>query len=98
MIIWSPRNILLGPFPPAAVPHVHINRFGVIPKSGQAGKWRLIVDLSHPKGKHVNGGVDPHLCVLSYVKVDQQVVRDGPRCRVGKVGCKQCISECASTP
>ena len=42
-----------GPFPPGAVPHVHISRFGVIPK-GQTGKWRLIVDLSHPKGHSVN--------------------------------------------
>ena len=36
-----------GPFPPKAVPQVHISHFGVIPK-GQTGKWRLIVDLSHP--------------------------------------------------
>lgn len=27
---------------------IHINRFGVIPKRYQPGKWRLIVDLSHP--------------------------------------------------
>ena len=26
---------------------IHVNRFGVIPKSHQPGKWRLIVDLSY---------------------------------------------------
>ena len=36
-----------GPFPPKAVPQLHISHFGVIPK-GQTGRWRLIVDLSHP--------------------------------------------------
>ena len=50
---------------------VHINRFGVIPKSGQPGKWRLIVDLSHPRGESVNDGVDPALCSLSYSSVDE---------------------------
>ena len=69
------RNVLLGPFPPEAVLHVHVNRFGVIPKSGRPGKWRLIVDLSHQEGKSVNSRVDPHLCSLMYVKVDQVVDR-----------------------
>ena len=31
----------------------HMNHFGVIPKS-TPGKWRLITDLSFPKGKSVN--------------------------------------------
>lgn len=43
------REVLLGPFLRVEVPSVHINCFGIIPKSGQPGKWRLIVDLSHPK-------------------------------------------------
>ena len=38
---------VVGPFSPRAIPHVHISRFSVIPK-GHTGKWRLIVDLSHP--------------------------------------------------
>ena len=61
-----------GPFPPRAVPHVHVSRFGVIPK-GQTGKWRLIVDLSHPKGHSVNDGILPHLCSLQYVTIDEAV-------------------------
>ena len=37
-----------GPFSSPPFPHLHVNSFGVIPKKGQPGKWRLIVDLSNP--------------------------------------------------
>ncbi len=36
---------------------VHINRFGVIPKPYQPGKWRLITGLYNPKGGSVNDGI-----------------------------------------
>ena len=60
-----------GPFPPHLAPSVHINRFGVIPKKHQPGKWRLITDLSFPEGASVNDAIDPALCSLKYVTVDQ---------------------------
>ena len=53
-----------------ATSYIHTSRFGVIPKPHQPGKWRLIVDLSHPKGHSVNDGVDPGLCSLTYASVD----------------------------
>ena len=62
---------LLGPFQPGQLQKVHISKFGVIPKGHQPGKWRLIVDLSHPEGASVNDGIDPALCSLRYVRVDQ---------------------------
>ena len=37
-----------GPFRLDEVPLVHVSRFGVIPKSGTPGDWRLILDLSFP--------------------------------------------------
>ena len=37
-----------GPFDRPPLPGLHISSFGVIPKKGQPGKWRLIVDLSSP--------------------------------------------------
>ena len=58
------RGFLLGPFCRSEVPTVHLSRFGVIPKSNRPGKWRLIVDLSHPEGKSVNDGISPDLCSL----------------------------------
>jgi len=44
------RGRMLGPFSLTfTTPELHINRFGVIPKT-QKGKWRLITDLSFPPG------------------------------------------------
>ena len=51
----------------------HINRFGVIPKHHQPGKWWLIVDLSYPKWGSVNAGIDPNLCSLTYKSLDDAV-------------------------
>ncbi len=61
---------VLGPFEPSQVPELHVSRFGVIPKPHQPGKWRLIVDLSHPMGASVNDGIARSLCSLTYMKVD----------------------------
>ena len=54
-----------------------MNRFGLVPKSHQLGKWRLIVDLSHPGGggASVNDGVEPELCSMNYTSVDVAVKR-----------------------
>ena len=48
-----------------------INRFGVIPKGHNTGNWGLISDLSYPPKSSVNDGIEPELCSLSYVSVDQ---------------------------
>ena len=58
---------VIGPLGHQAMPAVHINRFGVIPKNHQPGKWRLIVDLSHPSGFSVNDSIEPELCSLKYI-------------------------------
>ena len=62
---------IIGPFHLHTSPEVHINRFGVIPKKHQPGKWQLITDLSFPEGASVNDAIDPRLCSLKYVTVDQ---------------------------
>lgn len=64
---------MLGPFSKemsSHLPALHINRFGVIPKGHNMGKWRLITDLSYPHGQSVNDGIDPSLCSLVYSTVD----------------------------
>ena len=43
---------------------VHISRFGVVPKSSQPGKWRLIIDLSAPENHSVNDGIAPGVLLL----------------------------------
>ena len=65
------KGNILGPFSPGTAPDTHINRFGAIPKKHQPGKWRLITDLSYPEGNSVNDAIDPSLCSLSYITVDQ---------------------------
>ena len=62
---------IVGPLPDNS--SVQISRFGVIPKSGQPGKWRLILDLSSPHTHSVNDGIAKELCTLKYVTVDHAV-------------------------
>ena len=52
---------VIGPLSASALSFLHISRFGVIPKS-TPGKWRLILDLSSPRGASVNNGISPELC------------------------------------
>ena len=42
-------------------------------KESPVWEWRLIVDLSHPKGASVNDGVEPELCSMKYMSVDEAV-------------------------
>ena len=62
-----------GPFESPPINPLQISSFGVIPKRGQPGKWRLIFDLSSPFGHSVNDGIDPESCSLQYIKVDDIV-------------------------
>ena len=85
------RGVVLGPFLHEEIRQIQINRFGVIPKASQPGKWRLIVDLSHPEGKSVNDGINPELCSLHYVKVDdvaRRVWQLGPGTQMAKIDVK----------
>ena len=61
---------VLGPLQVGSIPGVQVSPFGVIPKGHSPGKWRLIVDLSSPKGSSVNDGISSDLCSLSYISID----------------------------
>ena len=85
------RRVLLGPFERSEVPDVHISRFGVIPKSNQPGKWRLIVDLSHPEGRSVNDGISSELCSLQYMHMEEvlkSLLELGPGAQMAKMDIK----------
>ena len=47
---------ITGPFSCSSVPHEQVRG-----KNHQPNKWRLIVDLSHPKGHSVNSGISKQL-------------------------------------
>ena len=61
------RGWVAGPFPSPPLPNLQVSSFGVIPKKGQPGKWRLIVDLSSPHGSSVNDGIDPDEFSMHYI-------------------------------
>ena len=58
---------------PSSIPGIQLSPFGVIPKRGQPNKWRLIIDLSSPKGYSVNDGIDPALTSVQYSSIDDAV-------------------------
>jgi len=61
----------LGPIAEDQAQLVHISKFGVIPKGHIPGKWRLITNLSPPAGLSMNDGINPTICLLTYITVDQ---------------------------
>ena len=66
--------------------HAHTSPIGVIPKKSKPNKWRLILDLSSPSGHNVNDGIAKELASLSYVSVDEVVLRARKRCVDGQNG------------
>ena len=81
------KRRLIGPLDPSKLPYVQISSLGAIPKK-HADKWRLILDLSHPKPHSVNDGIDRGMCSLSYMRVDdvvQQILQTGKGCLLAKV-------------
>ena len=76
-----------GPFPSQACVG-HVSRFGIIPKSHQPNKWRLIFDLSHPKGHSVNDGIPKELCSISYITAIRKIVQLGPQSLLAKIDIK----------
>ena len=64
---------IVGPLNADQVKNAQISRLGVIPKAGQPNKWRLILDLSSPRGHSVNDGIDKELCSLKYASVEDAV-------------------------
>ena len=82
---------VIGPFDKGTIPLAQINRFGVIPKSHQPHKWRLIVDLSYPRGNSVNDGVPKDLCSMVYVTIDDaisKILELGPEALLAKIDIK----------
>ena len=83
---------LFGPVLPHLKSLVHINPMGLVPKP-HVNKFRLIVDLSHPRGFSVNDGIPPSLWSLRYSSVDDavEIIRH-------LAGYQRCISHYTSPP
>ena len=82
------KGHLVGPLNHSDYPFVHTSSLGAIPKKDCIDKWRLILNLSHPKGASVNDSIARNLCSLSYMKVDdivQQVLQLGRGALLAKI-------------
>ena len=62
-----------GPLASSSLPEIHYSRFGVIPKNHQPNKWRLIVDLSHPRNHSVDDGIPKDLCSIRYITIEDAI-------------------------
>ena len=78
---------VVGPSDAPPVQDLHVGSFGVIPKKGQPGKWRLVMDLSLPQGHSVNDGIDPESWHLQYIKMDD-IIKVVSKCGPGALMAK----------
>ncbi|KAM4031873.1 uncharacterized protein ACNLHF_019247 [Anomaloglossus baeobatrachus] len=63
---------IIGHFPDIPFFNLRVSPLGVVPKK-EAGKFRLIHHLSHPKGSSVNDGISEADASVSYVSFDRAV-------------------------
>ena len=71
---------------------LQLSPFGVIPKKGRPDKWRLIVDLSSPKGQSVNDAISREFSSVAYTSIDRaaELVRSlGAGCLLAKLDLKE---------
>ena len=82
---------VVGPVDCSLTPVVHLSPIGLVPKKGQAGCWRMIVDLSFLPSHSVNDGISQDLCLLSYASLDDavdQIIQLGRRTELAKLDLK----------
>ena len=60
-----------GPIAEEQTQFVHISKFDILPKGETPGKQCLIPNLSSPGEFSINGCIDPTICSLIYITVDQ---------------------------
>ncbi len=56
-----------------ALHDTHVSPIGLVPKGHSGTAWRMIVDLSHPRGRSLNDLISPDVCTLSYPSIDDAV-------------------------
>ncbi|XP_031749215.1 uncharacterized protein LOC116407638 [Xenopus tropicalis] len=63
---------MAGPFKEPPLHNLRTSPLGLVPKK-EAGKFRLIHHLSHPKGTSVNDEIDKDLVKVSYTSFDEAI-------------------------
>ena len=77
---------VFGPTHAPPLQNLHVSRFGLIPKKGNA--WRLILDLSFPVDHSVNDGIDKDDFSFQYCTVKHAInliIKTGKGALMGKV-------------
>lgn len=89
-----------GPFDTPPVAGMRLSPIGLIPKK-QPGCFRLIQDLSSPKGESVNDGIPKEHCSVQYETLDiviSYVLQCGPGALVSKTDIKDAFRICPIHP
>ncbi len=60
---------IAGPFNSLPIPNLVLSPIGLVPKK-EEGNYRLIHDLSYPKGNSVNEGIPREFCTVQYETLD----------------------------
>ncbi len=55
---------ILGLLPSS--PSIHVSPIGLVPMGHTGDAWRMIVDLSYPRGRSVNDFISPDICSPAY--------------------------------
>ncbi len=87
----STAGRMVGPLPNSIASHIHCSSIGLLLKGSNSGKWRMIVDVSHPLLRSVNDGIGTDQCSLQYTSMDEAlrfVQCLGPGTLLLKVGLK----------
>ncbi|XP_077790723.1 uncharacterized protein LOC144328926 [Podarcis muralis] len=61
-----------GPFATPPIAGLHISPLGIVPKKAP-GEFRMIHNLSYPKGSSVNDAIPHEMCTVKYSSFDQAV-------------------------
>ena len=62
------EGAMAGPFPRPPIPGMQCSRFSILQKPDKSG-WRLLFDLSYPRGFSVNDGISHEDSSVSYSKL-----------------------------
>ena len=84
------RGPIASPFLCEPIKELHINRSGLIPKQ-LAGEWRMIIDLSFPRGSSVNDFIPDSEVSVKYRSVDDaiaMIIKCGRGAMMAKFGMK----------
>ena len=84
------KGRIAGPFSQPPLPNFVTSPLGLVPKR-EPGQFRLIHDLSFPKGDSVNSHIPPHHCSVQYLLLDhcvEQILALGKGCLVAKADLK----------